>query len=285
MEVVIISGLSGGGKSSAAAILEDLNFYCVDNMPAALIPRFAEICMAAGEDYSRSALVIDTRGQHSFEKLFEALDELKTIGCQYKILYVEADKETIVKRYKETRRRHPLDGEFKTIEEAVEQEAALLAPVRERADVIINTTGMTLGALNRTLSNKFLTSSNNEPMRITVESFGFKHGIPIDADLVFDVRFLPNPYYVSELRHLRGFDKAVSDYVLGDTNTKMFLSYLYPLIGYLIPNYVEEGKYSLVIGIGCTGGHHRSVAIAEALCGYLKSKGHDAQTYHRDCYK
>jgi UPF0042 nucleotide-binding protein len=285
MEMVIISGLSGGGKSSAAAILEDLNFYCVDNMPAALIPRFAEICMAAGEDYNRSALVIDTRGQHTFDKLFAALDELKTMGCQYKILYIEADKETIVKRYKETRRRHPLDDDCKSIEDAVEHEIEILKPVRDRADYIINTTGYTLGALNRAVSSLFRTDSHSDPMRITVESFGYKHGVPIDADLMFDVRFLPNPYYVSELRHLRGYDKPVADYVLNDDNTQKFLAKLLPLIDYLIPNYIEEGKYSLVIGIGCTGGHHRSVAIAEALCAHLKETGHDAETYHRDCYK
>ena len=281
MEIVVISGLSGGGKSSAAAILEDLNYYCVDNMPAALIPRFAEICMAAGEEYNRSALVIDARGQHSFDGLFRSLDELESYGCRCRILYVEADPATIINRYKETRRRHPLDPEGRNIGEAVEREMELLKPVRDRADHIIDTTGLTLGMLQRKIIKEFL-ESESKTLHITVESFGFKNGIPMDADLVFDVRFLPNPYYINELRYLRGYDKAVSDYVLGSDNTRKFMVYLEQLIDYLIPNYVEEGKYTLVICIGCTGGHHRSVAIAEALKDHLTAQGHDAECYHRD---
>lgn len=284
MEVVVISGLSGAGKSSAAAILEDLNYYCVDNMPATLIPRFAEICMAAGEEFNRTALVIDTRGQHSFEKLFKSLDELITLGCNCKILFMEADPNTIIKRYKETRRRHPLDPENRSIRDAVEREIKLLEPVKSRASCIIDSTNLTLGMLQRKLYNEFL-GGNNKSFHITVESFGFKHGIPIDADLVFDVRFLPNPYYVNELRHLRGYDKPVADYVLSNDNTQKFLNHLEPLVDYLIPNFVEEGKYSLIICIGCTGGHHRSVAIAEALCKHLVSIGHDAECYHRDVDK
>lgn len=284
MEVIVISGLSGAGKSCAAAIMEDLNYYCVDNMPATLIPRFAEICMAAGEDFKRSALVIDTRGQHNFDKLFSSLEELEKLGCKHRILFVEADPATIIKRYKETRRRHPLDPDNRNIADAVARETLLLEPVRSRADLIVNTTGLTLGMLQRILSKEFV-DSNEKSLHVTVESFGFKHGIPIDADLVFDVRFLPNPYYVNELRHLRGYDKAVSDYVMNSPNTQQFLSYLKPLIDYLIPNYTEEGKYSLVICIGCTGGHHRSVAIAEELCAHLKANGHSAECYHRDADK
>lgn len=284
MEVIVISGLSGAGKSCTAAILEDLNYYCVDNMPTPLIPRFAEVCMAAGDEFNRSALVIDARGQHSFDKLFNSLDELEKLGCNYKILFVEADPATIIKRYKETRRRHPLDPDNKNIANAVARETLLLEPVRKRADRIIDTTNLTLGMLQRTLSNEFA-GSINKSLHITVESFGFKHGIPIDADLVFDVRFLPNPYYVNELRHMRGYDKPVADYVLDSPNTQQFLGYLEPLIDYLIPNYTEEGKYSLVICIGCTGGHHRSVAIAEALCSHLKNSGHKAECYHRDADK
>ncbi|MBQ6539770.1 MAG: RNase adapter RapZ [Oscillospiraceae bacterium] len=281
MEVVIISGLSGGGKSSAAAILEDLNYYCVDNMPAALIPRFAEICIAAGEDYNRTALVIDARGQHSFEKLFNALDDLEELGCAYRILYVEAEPETIIKRYKETRRRHPLDPEGRNIGEAVAREIELLKPVRDRADFIIDTTGLTLGMLQHSIVKDFL-DGDNKSIHITVESFGYKHGIPMDADLVFDVRFLPNPYYIPELRHLRGYDKPVADYVLENPNTQKFLGYLEPLIDYLIPNFIEEGKHSIVICIGCTGGHHRSVTIAEELKNHLTASGCDAECYHRD---
>ncbi len=284
MEVIIISGLSGAGKSCAAAIMEDLNYYCVDNMPATLIPRFAEICMAAGDEFNRSALVIDTRGQHNFDKLFKSLEELERLGCKYRIFFVEADPATIIKRYKETRRRHPLDPDNRNIADAVARETLLLEPVRSRADLIVNTTGLTLGMLQRILSKEFV-GNNTKTLHVTVESFGFKHGIPIDADLVFDVRFLPNPYYVNELRHLRGYDKAVSDYVMSSPNTQQFLSYLKPLIDYLIPNYTEEGKYSLVICIGCTGGHHRSVAIAEDLCAHLKAKGHSAECYHRDADK
>ncbi|MBE6948848.1 MAG: RNase adapter RapZ [Ruminococcaceae bacterium] len=284
MEVVVISGLSGAGKSCAAAIMEDLNYYCVDNMPTSLIPRFAEICMAAGEEFNRSALVVDTRGQHNFDKLFSSLDELEKLGCKYKILFIEADSDTIVKRYKETRRRHPLDPGNRSISDAVARESLLLEPVRKRADRIIDTTKLTLGMLQRILSNEFAGTANKS-LQITVESFGFKHGIPIDADLVFDVRFLPNPYYVNELRHMRGYNKPVSDYVLNSPNTQQFLGHLKSLIEYLIPNYTEEGKYSLVICIGCTGGHHRSVAIAEELCSHLTALGHKAECYHRDADK
>ena len=285
MEILIISGLSGAGKSRAADMLEDLEYYCVDNMPIVLIPKFAQLCMAASERYEKVALVTDIREKASFEELFKVLDSLWDLGCDYHILFMEADPANIVKRYKETRRRHPLAVPGVTIEEAIANEIKLLTPVRERADYIINTSSLTLGMLQSELYRLFVGEETGRKLVVSVMSFGYKYGIPIEADLVFDVRFLPNPYYVSELREMSGLDEAVNAFVFRSEETKEFVRRLEDLIKYLLPLYVEEGKLSLTISIGCTGGRHRSVAIAKALTDYIETLGYAAQNINRDIQK
>lgn len=285
MEFLIISGLSGAGKSRAADMLEDLDYYCVDNMPIALIPKFAQLCMAASERYERVALVTDIRERASFEELFKVLDSLWDLGCDYHILFMEADPANIVKRYKETRRRHPLAVPGISVEEAIANEIKLLAPVRERADYIINTSSLTLGMLQSELYRLFVGEDTKRKIVVNVMSFGYKYGIPLESDLVFDVRFLPNPFYVSELRELNGLDAPVSEFVFRSEETKEFMRHLQSMVKYLLPLYVEEGKLSITISIGCTGGHHRSVAIAKALTDYIEGIGYAAQNINRDIQK
>lgn len=283
MEFIVISGLSGAGKSQAASILEDLGWFVVDNMPPSLIPKFMELQLAGPvHGDQRVAVVCDIRGGQTFDGLFSALADLKKAGCPYQILYVEASDQTIIKRYKETRHLHPLAKGGRTLEEAVQMERTILAPVREKASFIVDTTSYTLGNLRGEMLRLFGEGGSQQPMSVTVMSFGFKNGIPLEADLVFDVRFLPNPYYIAELRDKTGLDKEVYDFVFGYQQTKDFMNYLTQLVAFLLPLYVEEGKNNLVIGIGCTGGHHRSVAIARALCDFVRQKGFDAAENHRD---
>ncbi len=282
MDFIIISGLSGAGKSKAASFLEDIGFYVVDNMPAPLIPKFAELCMAAPARYDRVALVTDIRGGQTFDGLFSALDELHTMGCDYKILFVEASVESIIKRYKETRRSHPLAASADSLNEAVQLERTVLSPVRQRAEYIIDTTALSTAKLRGEVLRLFGHAGDAPEMTVNVTSFGFKHGIPIEADLVFDVRFLPNPYYISELRHQTGLDAGVYDFVFSYRQTTDFMNYLENLIGFLLPLYVAEGKTALVIAVGCTGGHHRSVAITHALAEFIRQKGYQAAENHRD---
>lgn len=282
MEFIIVSGLSGAGKSKAASFLEDMGFYVVDNMPAPLIPRFAELCMASSGGYDRVALVTDIRGGQTFDGLFEALNELHRMGCEYKILFVEASVEAIIKRYKETRRSHPLAGSTRSLDEAVRQERTVLAPVRSRAEYIVDTTALSTAKLRGEMLRLFGTGAEHPDMSVSVISFGFKYGIPIEADLVFDVRFLPNPYYIAELRHQTGLDEGIYNFVFGYQQTKDFMTHLEGLIGFLLPRYVEEGKTALVIAIGCTGGQHRSVAITRALAEFIRQKGYQATENHRD---
>ena len=255
MKFLIVSGMSGAGKSKAASILEDFGFYCVDNMPVALIPNFAEICMANQGKYEKVALVTDVRGGETFDKLFESLGKLEQMGCPYEILFVEASPETIIHRYKETRRMHPLGNGFTTIEEA---------------------------KLRDTLRNLFASEEPAAKMAVNVISFGYKYGIPIEADLVLDVRFLPNPFYIDELRHKCGMDKEVYDFVFQFQQTQDFMKYLERLIAFLLPLYNEEGKSALVIAVGCTGGQHRSVAVTRALAEFIRRKGYQATESHRD---
>ena len=253
MEFLIVSGLSGGGKSRAADVLEDLDFYCVDNMPTALLTKFAELCLATRGRYEKVALVTDIRSQESFTELFAALDELADMGVDYRILFVEASESAIVRRYKESRRPHPLQAESRcSLPEAVRRESELLAPVRERADYVINTTGLTLSMLQKRICEIFVDGGTRRDILINVVAFGFKYGIPIDADLVFDVRFLPNPYYVEKLRPLSGMDDEVREYVLRSDVAQRFLEKLTGMIDFLLPQYAAEGRYALTIGIGCT---------------------------------
>ena len=255
MEFIIISGLSGAGKSKVASFLEDIGFYVVDNMPAPLMPKFAELCMAGPGRYDRVALVTDIRGGQTFDGLFDALHELHRMGCAYKILFVEASVETIIKRYKETRRMHPLSSTSRSLDEAVRQERTVLAPVRQRAEYIIDTSALSTAKLRGEVLRLFGDGGSTPAMSVSVISFGFKYGIPIEADLVFDVRFLPNPYYIAELRHQTGLDEGVYSFVFGYQQTKDFMAHLESLIGFLLPQYVEEGKAALVIGYQATENH------------------------------
>ena len=283
MEFVIISGLSGAGKSKAASIMEDLDFFCVDNLPAPLIPKFAELGMAGSGEYDRVVLVTDIRGGTNFESLFQALRDLKNMKCSYRILFMEASDETIIKRYKETRRSHPLAESCDSLEQAIALERRMLAPLRERAEYIIDTSNLSTAKLKGELRRLFAKGGTLEGrMDVRVTSFGFKHGVPMEADLVFDVRFLPNPYYVAELRPLTGLDQGVRDYVFSGGQTQEFLNRLGDFVTWLLPRYEEEGKTALVIAVGCTGGHHRSVAIAHALAGLIEEKGYPVSESHRD---
>ena len=284
MKFLIISGLSGAGKSRAADALEDLDYYCVDNLPTALLTKFAELCLAMGGRYERVALVTDVRGQESFTELFEELNKLGQMGIDYQILYMEAAEAAIVQRYKESRRPHPLIGECGTIREAVIREAELLRPVRDRANHIINTTNLSLNMLQQLLLDFFGEGEKKRARPIlNVISFGFKHGIPQEADMVFDVRFLPNPFYMEKLRQLNGMDAPVQEYVLRSDVAKDFLRHMFDMVDFLLPQYAAEGRYALNLALGCTGGQHRSVAVANALYEHLKAQGEDTRLINRDC--
>ena len=265
-----------------AAVLEDMDFYCVDNMPVTMMPKFAELCLAAHGRYERVALVTDVRALESSNDLFNTLDEIQEIGCTYKILFIEAEMETIVRRYKETRRRHPLESSGRSLEETVKTEMEMLAPVREQADEIIDTTGLTLNKLQRRLYTRFMGGQDNKALSVSIKSFGFKHGLPIEADLLFDVRFLPNPFYIPELRDKTGLEDLVKDYVFGLDASNVFFSKLCDMLDFLLPHYIEEGKRYLVVCIGCTGGKHRAPAIAQALSEYLSEQGYPVDCIHRD---
>ena len=282
MKFILISGLSGAGKSKAASFLEDMGYYVVDNMPAALIPKFAELCMAGQGQYDRVALVTDIRGGQTFDGLFSALDQLHEMGCAYKPLFVEATLAPIVKRYMETRRIHPRAKNGRSLAEAVRVERTALEPVRQRAEYIVDTSALSTAKLRGEMLRLFGEGDGAPAMSVSVISFGFKYGIPIEADLVFDVRFLPNPYYIAELRDQTGLDDGVRDFVFGYQQTRDFMKHLENLMGFLLPLYVEEGKTALVIGVGCTGGHHRSVAVTRALADFIRQKGYSAAENHRD---
>ncbi|MCI9610072.1 MAG: RNase adapter RapZ [Oscillibacter sp.] len=282
MEILIISGLSGGGKSKAASFLEDSGFYIVDNMPAAMILKFAEFCAGGGGRYARVALVYDVRTAESFTELFEVLDKLKGMEGVCRMLFLDASPAAIIKRYKETRRRHPLEKETNSLEEAVETERELMLPVKERADFVIDTTRLSTAKLRQELLHIFSGEGEQAGMTVSVTSFGFKYGLPLEADLVLDVRFMPNPFYMEGLRHQTGLDKPVSDYVFSFQQTQDFLRKVEDLLRFTLPLYAEEGKTGLVIAIGCTGGHHRSVAIAHALAEFVREQGYQTMEHHRD---
>ena len=282
MEFLIITGLSGAGKSRAADVLEDLEYYCVDNLPVKLMPRFAELCMDTRGRYEKVALVTDVRERESFGELLSTIEELKAMDCTVRILYMDAELRTLVRRYKESRRPHPLAAPGYPIEKAIEREIELLSPIKDRADYVVDSTSLTLGMLQNRLYSLFAGDGKKRELSITVMSFGFKHGIPLEADLVFDARFLPNPYYVDELRPLCGLDLPVAEFVFSYQQTRTFMEKLEDMIDFLLPLYLEEGKLSLTIAIGCTGGRHRSVAIAAELNKYLNIKGIGAVSVHRD---
>ena len=264
--------------------MEDMSFFCVDNLPAPLIPKFAEMGMAGSGEYDRVVLVSDVRSGTSFDGLFQALDDLKAMKCSYRILFMEASDATIIKRYKETRRNHPLMSEScGSLEEAIAAERQMLDSLRQRADYMIDTSNLSTAKLKGELRRLFAKGQASEGrMDVRVASFGFKHGVPMEADLVFDVRFLPNPFYVAELRTQTGLDAPVRDYVFAAPQTGEFVQRLTDFVSWLLPRYEEEGKTALVIAVGCTGGHHRSVAVAHALAEAIRKTDYPVTESHRD---
>jgi UPF0042 nucleotide-binding protein len=284
VEFVVITGMSGAGKSQAASILEDMGYYCVDNMPAELMPRFAEICMAAEGRYDKVALVSDIRGNVSFDGLFGAIYEIRALGCGVRILFMEASHATVVNRYKETRHKHPLDAGDGAVSEAVKRERKLLEPLRDKADVIIDTTGCSLSALRRKIKEHFSGEDGGEGIYVSVTAFGYKNGVPSDADIVLDMRFLPNPFYVDELKNLTGMDEKVDSYIFSFPKAESALRKIEELLKFLLPQYAEEGKRSLSVAFGCTGGRHRSVAVAKRTAEYLRSLGYQADCVYRELW-
>ena len=282
MEILIISGLSGAGKSKAASFLEDMGVYIVDNMPDAMILKFAEFCTVSNGRYDRVALVYDVRTANSFTEFFEVLDKLKAMDCQCRMLFLEASPETVIKRYKETRRRHPLRDGADSLEEAVRQERALMQPVKDRADYVVDTSRLSTAQLRSELLRLFDTRGEKAGMTVNVTSFGFKYGLPMEADLVMDVRFMPNPYYIETLRPKTGLDRDVYEYVFKFQQTQDFMKRLEDLLAFVLPLYAEEGKTSLTLAVGCTGGHHRSVAVTHALTEFIHQQGYPVTENHRD---
>ncbi len=282
MKFVIVTGMSGGGKRTALKMLEDIGFYCVDNLPVALIGKFVELIVTPGSEVTKVALGIDVRAGQSFEELADILDGIKSAGYVYDMLFMEASDAVLMKRYKESRRMHPLSPEGR-VEEGIHKERAVLKPIREISDYVIDTSKLLTRELKEELDRIFIGNEAYNSLIVSIMSFGFKFGIPADADLVFDVRFLPNPFYIDELKHQTGQDKAVQDYVKSFPETEQFMEKLTDMIRFLIPNYVKEGKYQLVIAIGCTGGKHRSVTLASELYARLKDQGDYGLTIgHRD---
>ena len=283
MQLLIVTGQSGAGKSKTASTLEDLGYYCVDNLPPKLIGQFTDIALATMGRFEKVALVSDVRAaDQSFEGLLDALDDLDAKDCRYSIVYIEAEPETIMRRYKETRRSHPLSRDGTSLQEAVVLEKQMLAKVRERADYIINTTSLSAAALRSELIRLFEGDAPQRAMVVSVMSFGFKYGLPPEADLVFDVRFLPNPYYIADLRAKTGLMPEVRYFVFGYRQTQDYFQKLEELLGFSLPLYFEEGKTSLVIAVGCTGGRHRSVAVAKAIGEYVAKRGYPTVVNHRD---
>lgn len=278
--LVLITGLSGSGKASALKAFEDLGYYCVDNLPVDLIPKFADMCAAPGSHIPRSAVVVDIREGEALSQLPVAYQRLNRNGLKVSLVFLEAVDEALIQRFEETRRPHPL-GRNLPVLEGIRLERSLLKPMRRLADAVIDTSRMNVHELRQLIQDRF-GSRQRKTMLISVLSFGFKHGVPHDADLVFDVRFLPNPNYVSELRDKSGRDPEVKQYVESHTQTREFISRLSDLLFFLLPQYVREGKSYLTIAIGCTGGRHRSVALAEHVGGILAEEGYKTKVAHRD---
>ena len=284
MDLVIVTGMSGSGKSSAVKVLEDIGFFCIDNMPPQLIPSFAAMCSENAE-ITKVAIVTDIRGGAMFFKLGEVIAKLHIRGIDVKVLFLEASKEVLMKRYKETRRKHPLDEvSGGDLSKAIDAETELLGEVREHADYIVDSSFLSSTQLKEQIAELFLDKPTDR-MIVSCMSFGFKYGVPGEADLVFDVRCLPNPFYIPELKHKTGLDSEVRDYVMRFEQSAQLRDKLFDLIEFLIPHYVSEGKSRLVIAYGCTGGKHRSVTFAELTAAFLRDKGCKIMTLHRDIDK
>jgi len=300
VEFVIVTGLSGAGKSETIHCFEDLGFFCVDNLPPALIPKFAELCAHSEGKVARAAVVIDVRGgaflgggfaeganrgvRGPRAPLAAALTNLQRLGCDYRILFLTASDEALVRRYKVTRRRHPLAAEGRSLLDSIREERALLGALKEQAHKVIDTSDLPVQQLKRELGSLFTGRGAGE-MVVTVVSFGYKFGVPLDADVVFDLRFLPNPHYVEELRPLSGSDERVRDFVLASAGAREFLGHLFSFLDFSLPRYAQEGKAYLTIALGCTGGRHRSVALAAEVAAHLAAQGHRVLVEHRDLGK
>ena len=282
MEILVISGLSGSGKSRVASYLEDIGYYIVDNLPAEMMVVFADFCAASKGRYDRVALVYDVRTGEPAQKLIDALERMKSSGINCRMLFLEADTQSIINRYKETRRSHPLAEAGATVAQALQKERILLQPVRDHADYVLDTSGFSTSKLHAEILNLFGDATLEDGMHVNVLSFGFKNGIPVEADLVMDVRFMPNPYYIEELKRKTGLDDAVRDYVFSFSQTNDFMKRLKDMLSFLLPLYSEEGKSVLVLAIGCTGGHHRSVAITHAMAEFIQQAGYSVTEIHRD---
>lgn len=282
MRFVIVTGMSGGGKSTALKMLEDAGFYCVDNLPVSLIEKFVELISMPNSEISKVALGLDVRSDQSFEDATRVLQEMKQKGYQFEILFLDADVNVLIKRFKETRRIHPLAADGR-VEDGVRTERRVLENIRRGADYVIDTSNLLTRELKEELDRIFVGNGEYNSLMVTVMSFGFKYGIPSDADLVFDVRFLPNPFYIDELKRKTGNDREVQDFVMKHEESEAFMDKLTDMLQFLIPNYVKEGKYRLVVAIGCTGGKHRSVTLANELYGRMKDRGtYGMKLYHRD---
>ncbi|HTU94458.1 MAG TPA: RNase adapter RapZ [Solirubrobacteraceae bacterium] len=281
-DLVVITGFSGAGKSTAMAAFEDEGYFCVDNLPPEMIRSLVDLFMHEGSKVARAAVVSDARGGSYFEGLAAMLEDLRTSGVRHRVLFLEADEESLLTRYKETRRRHPL-APTGSVADGIRRERELLAPVRERADVVVNTGQLTAAMLRRKLTDELLPSKTPGRLAVTFQSFGFKYGPSRDADLLFDVRFLPNPHYEPDLRPLTGADARIVEYINRDGALDAFYEHLHPMLDYLLPQYLSEGKAHLVVAIGCTGGRHRSVAIALHLAErYAGRDGYVVDVLHRD---
>ncbi len=282
MRLVIVTGMSGGGKRTAMKMLEDVGFYCVDNLPVSFIEKFVGLVSAPNNEISKVALGLDARANQSFEEVERILENLRKDGCKFEILFMDASDQVLLKRYKETRRVHPL-APADRVEDGIAREREILKEIKGKADYVIDSSSLLTRELKEELDRIFVQNKEYNSLMINIVSFGFKNGIPADADLVFDVRFLPNPFYIDELKHKTGKDKEVQDYVMQYEESAVFLDKLEDLLEFLVPNYVKEGKYQLVIGIGCTGGKHRSVTLANELYKRMKGKGnYGLKLSHRD---
>ena len=282
MRFVIVTGMSGGGKSTALKMLEDAGFYCVDNLPVSLIEKFVELIATPDSEITKVALGLDVRAGHSFSEATSILQKQKERGYEFEILFMDASDSALVKRYKETRRVHPLAAEGR-VEDGIREEREMLGGIRKQADFVIDTSNLLTRELKEELDRIFVKNEEYNSLMITLLSFGFKYGIPADADLVFDVRFLPNPYYIDELKAKTGNDKEVRDYVMQYPESEAFLDKLSDMLHFLIPNYIKEGKYQLVVAIGCTGGQHRSVTLANELYERMKNQGsYGIRLIHRE---
>ena len=282
--ILIITGMSGAGKTQVMRTLEDLNYFCVDNLPPALIPKFAELCMQTEGKVNRIAFVIDIRGGEFFEEMVGVLDEMKLNGTKYELLFLDASDEVLIRRYKETRRRHPLANEG-SLSQGITKEREKVGNVRAKATHILDTTNTTTTDLRDKIIALYGNGDSLSKMNVIIQSFGFKHGIPLDCDMMFDVRFLPNPFYVPELKMLTGNDQEVMTYIWNYQITREFTKKLEDMVLFLLPEYEKEGKSQFTIAIGCTGGNHRSVFIANKLCDFLRGHDYETQVAHRDLNK